>query len=75
MAAILRLFVTMISLATRILLKLRLGVPLLYIILMVTVFKEWAAMHNALSVGILIALVAVVFIGRVASFVRKVRAF
>ena len=73
MAVILRLFVTFISLALRLLLKLRLGIPLLYTILMIAVFDEWAAAHDVLAVGILIALVAAVGLSWVVTLVRKVR--
>ena len=74
MAALLRLLIAFVSLATRLLLKLRLGVPLLYTILMVTVFDEWAAAHNALAVGILIAMVATIALSWVVSLVRRVKA-
>lgn len=74
MAALLRLLVTFASLAIQLLLKLRLGIPLLYITLMVTVFDEWAAAHNTLAVGILIAMVVAVGLRWVVTLVRRVRA-
>lgn len=73
MAALLRLFVYFISLLTQILLKLRLGIPLLYTILMMTAFSEWAAAHNTLSIGILIAMVVAVAASWGITLVRKVR--
>lgn len=74
MATILRLSVTLVSLASRLLVQLRLGIPLLYTILMLTVCSEWAAANNALALGILIALVGAVGLSWVVSLVRRVRA-
>lgn len=74
MAALLRLLIAFVSLSTRLLLKLRLGIPLLYTILMVAVFDEWAAAHNTLAFGILIAMVATIALSWVVSLVRRVKA-
>lgn len=74
MAAILRLLVTFVFLSVQMLLKLRLGIPLLYTILMVTVFDAWAAAHNALTVGILIVMVATVVLSWIVTLIRKVKA-
>lgn len=73
MAALLRLFVTFLSLALRILLKLRLGIPLLYTILMITVCSEWSAANNALAVGIVIPIVATAAASWVVTLARKVQ--
>lgn len=73
MAALLKLFVTMVSLMLRVFIRLRLGIPLLYTILMITAFSSWAAANNALAVGILIALVAGVGISWLVTLVLKVK--
>ncbi|MDL2327266.1 hypothetical protein LJC64_01195 [Ruminococcaceae bacterium OttesenSCG-928-A11] len=73
MAAMLRLLVTMVSLMLRVLIRLRLGIPLLYTILMITAFSSWAAAHNTLAIGILIALVVSVGISWLVTLVRKVK--
>lgn len=73
MAAFLRLLVTMVSLMLRVLIRLRFGIPLLYTILMITAFDSWAAAHNALAIGILVALVAGVGISWLVTLVRRVK--
>lgn len=74
LASILRLFLTVLSLSLQVLIKLRLGIPLLYTVLMCTVFADWAAANNTLAVVILLALLATVALSWVVSFVRRVRA-
>ncbi len=56
----------------RLALKLRLGVPLLYSILMLIVFHGWYQAHAALADGILFALVSLVALSWVVSLVRKI---
>lgn len=53
--------------------KLRLSIPLLYIILMITVFRNWASANETLSVGILIGIVALCLISWIVSLVRTIR--
>ncbi len=73
LASLMRLFVTVLSLSLQVLVKLRLGIPLLYTVLMVAVFDEWAATNNTLAVGILVALLVTVALSWVVSLVKKVR--
>lgn len=61
----------LLPLLLRLALKLRLGVPLLYSILMLTVFHGWYQAHAALADGILFALVSLVALSWVVSLVRK----
>ena len=55
----------------RLALKLRLGIPMLYAVLMLTVFHGWYQAHAALADGILFALVSLVALSWVVSLVRK----
>lgn len=55
----------------RLALKLRLGVPLLYSILMLTVFHGWYQAHAALADGILFAMVGIVALSWVVTLARK----
>ena len=52
-------------------LKLRLGVPLLYSVLMLTVFHGWYQAHAALADGILFAMAGLVALSWVVSLMRK----
>ena len=51
-------------------LKLRLGIPLLYSILMLTVFHSWYQAHAALADGILFAMVGIVILSWVVTLTR-----
>ena len=61
----------LLPLLLRLALKLRLGIPLLYSLLMLTVFHSWYQAHAALADGILFALVSLVALSWVVSLVRK----
>lgn len=61
----------LLPLLLRLALKLRLGVPLLYSILMLTVFHGWYQAHAALADGILFALVSLVALSWVVTLARK----
>ena len=50
----------LLPLLLRLALKLRLGIPLVYSILMLTVFHVWYQAHAALADGILFAMVGIV---------------
>ena len=54
-------------------LKLRLGIPLLYSILMLTVFHSWYQAHAALADGILFAMVGIVILSWVVTLTRRLR--
>lgn len=61
----------LLPLLLRLALKLRLGVPLLYSILMLTVFHGWYQAHAALADGILFAMAGLVALSWVVTLVRK----
>ena len=53
--------------------KLRLSIPLVYLVLMLTAFQPWYRVHTALADGIFLALVGCVMLSWIISFVRFVR--
>ena len=57
----------------RIAMKLRLSIPLVYLVLMLTVFQPWYRAHTALADGIFLALVGCTVLSWIISFVRFVR--
>ena len=64
---------SMLLLLIRIAMKLRLSIPLVYLVLMLTVFQPWYRAHTALADGIFLALVGCVMLSWIISFVRFVR--
>lgn len=71
--ALFRILILVVSLVLQVMLKLRLGIPLIYTVLMITVFSGWAEANNNLAVGILIALLVMVGLSWAVSFVKRVR--
>ncbi|MDE6455068.1 MAG: hypothetical protein K2L38_04000 [Dysosmobacter sp.] len=61
----------LLPLLLRLALKLRLGIPLLYSILMLTVFRGWYQAYAALADGILFAMVGIAALSWVITLVRK----
>lgn len=61
----------LLPLLLRLALKLRLGIPLLYSLLMLTVFHGWYQAHAALADGILFAMVGVAALSWVVTLVQK----
>ena len=57
----------------RIALKLKLSIPLVYMVLMLTAFRPWYRVHMALADGIFLALVGCTILSWIISFVRFVR--
>jgi len=53
-------------------LKLRLGIPLVYLVLMLTVFRDWCQTHAALADGIFFAMLGLVALSWVITAVRKI---
>lgn len=51
----------------------RLTIPLLYFLFMAFVCPKWAGEHEALTIGILIAMLVLVAISWVVTIVRKLR--
>ena len=63
----------LLLLLIRIAMKLRLSIPLVYLVLMLTVFQPWYRAHTALADGIFLALVGCTVLSWIISFVRFVR--
>ena len=64
---------SMLLLLIRIAMKLRLSIPLVYLVLMLTVFQPWYRAHTALADGIFLALVGCTVLSWIFSLVRFVR--
>ena len=64
---------SMLLLLIRIAMKLRLSIPLVYLVLMLTAFQPWYRVHTALADGIFLALVGCTVLSWIISFVRFVR--
>ncbi len=63
----------LLLLLIRIAMKLRLSIPLVYLVLMLTVFQPWYRTHTALADGIFLAMVGCVMLSWIISLVRFVR--
>lgn len=63
----------LLLLLIRIAMKLRLSIPLVYLVLMLTAFRPWYRVHTTLADGIFLALVGCVMLSWIISFVRFVR--
>ena len=63
----------LLLLLIRIAMKLRLSIPLVYLVLMLTVFQPWYRAHTAFADGIFLALVGCTVLSWIISFVRFVR--
>lgn len=61
----------LLPLLLRLALKLRLGIPLLYSLLMLTVFHGWYQAHAALADGILFAMVGAAALSWAVTLARK----
>ncbi len=55
----------------RLALKLRLGIPMLYAVLMLTVFHGWYQVHTALADGIFFAMLGAVVLSWVVTLLRR----
>ena len=64
---------SMLLLLIRIAMKLRLSIPLVYLVLMLTVFQPWYRAHTALADGIFLALVGCTVLSWIISLVRFAR--
>ena len=64
---------SMLLLLIRIAIKLRLSIPLVYLVLMLTAFRPWYRTHTALADGIFLALVGCTVLSWIISLVRFVR--
>ena len=63
----------LLLLLIRITMKLRLSIPLVYLVLMLTAFRPWYRVHATLADGIFLVLVGCAILSWVISFVRFVR--
>ena len=64
---------SMLLLLIRIAMKLRLSIPLVYLVLMLTVFQPWYRAHTALADGIFLVMLGCVTLSWIISLVRFVR--
>ena len=63
----------LLLLLIRIAMKLRLSIPLVYMVLMLTVFQPWYRAHTALADGIFLVMLGCVTLSWIISCVRFVR--
>ena len=63
----------LLLLLIRITMKLRLSIPLVYLVLMLTAFQPWYRVHTAFADGIFLALVGCTVLSWIISCVRFVR--
>ena len=65
--------IQLLLLLIRIAMKLRLSIPLVYLVLMLTAFRPWYRAHTAMADGIFLALVGCTVLSWIISCVRFVR--
>ena len=65
--------VQLLLLLIRIAMKLRLSIPLVYLVLMLTVFQPWYRTHTALADGIFLVMLGCVMLSWITSLVRFAR--
>ena len=65
--------VQLLLLLIRIAMKLRLSIPLVYLVLMLTVFQPWYRVHTALADGIFLVMLGCVMLSWIISFIRFAR--
>ena len=63
----------LLLLLIRIAMKLRLSIPLVYLVLMLTAFRLWYRVHTALADGIFLVMQGCVMLSWIVSFLRFVR--
>ena len=63
----------LLRLLIRIAMKLRLSIPLVYLVLMLTAFQPWYRVHTALADGIFLVMLGCVILSWIISFVRFAR--
>ena len=63
----------LLLLLIRIAMKLRLSIPLVYLVLMLTAFQPWYRVHTALADGIFLVMLGCVMLSWIISFVQFVR--
>ena len=65
--------VQLLLLLIRIAMKLRLSIPLVYRVLMLTVFQQWYRVHTALADGIFLVMLGCVMLSWIISLIRFAR--
>ena len=65
--------VQLLLLLIRIAMKLRLSIPLVYLVLMLTAFQPWYRAHTALADGIFLVMLGCVVLSWIISLVRFAR--
>ena len=65
--------VQLLLLLIRIAMKLRLSIPLMYLVLMLTVFQPWYRTHTALADGIFLVMLGCVMLSWIISLIRFAR--
>ena len=65
--------VQLLLLLIRIAMKLRLSIPLVYLVLMLTVFQPWYRVHTALADGIFLVMLGCVVLSWIIPLVRFAR--
>ena len=63
----------LLFLLIRIVMKLRLSIPLVYLVLMLTAFRPWYRVHATLADGIFLVMLGCVILSWIISCVRFVR--
>ena len=63
----------LLLLLIRIAMKLRLSIPLVYLVLMLTAFRPWYRVHATLADGIFLVILSCVILSWIISFVRFAR--
>ena len=73
LTACLAMMFYLLLLLIRIAMKLRLSIPLVYLMLMLTAFRPWYRVHATLADGIFLVMLGCVMLSWIISFVRFVR--
>ena len=73
LTACLSMMFYLLILLIRIAIRLRLSMPLVYLVLMLTAFQPWYRAHTALADGIFLVLLSCVMLSWIISCVRFVR--
>ena len=73
LTACLSMMLHLLLLLIRIAMKLRLSIPLVYLVAMLTVFQPWYRVHTALVDGIFLLMLGCVMLSWIIAFVRFVR--
>ena len=65
--------IQLLLLLIRIAMKLRLSIPLVYLVLMLTAFRPWYRTHTALAYGIFLVMLGCVMLSWIISLIRFAR--